>query len=228
MKVAIYDDLSSGKDLKRLVYLFSNYKKIDLVVDIFTCTDELFKQKQNYKIFFISFKTQNGISLAERLYHYGINAPIIITANSSDKAINAFKINAYYFLQTPIQTDLLFEVLENYFNTFVYPLIISDGFETICINCNDIIYLEANNKHCFIHLQNQTVQCNKTMARVLEVLPENRFLKISRAFAVNSNYISRFNSESVTLTNGDTLRPSRHFYKTFKCDYLRIQTPKII
>ena len=228
MKIAIYDNLSNAKELKRLLYLFSNFKKMDLVVDIFTSTDELFKQKQNYNFFFISFSTPNGLSLAEHLYNYGINTPIIITANNSDQAINAFKINAYYFLQTPIQNDLLFEVLENYFNTFVYPLLISDGFETICINCNDIIYLEANNKCCLIHLQNQTVQCNKTMARVLEVLPENRFLKINRAFAVNSNCIARFNSENVTLKNGDILHPSRHFYKTFKCDYLRIQTPKII
>lgn len=229
MKIAVFDDdLCDSTVLKHLLYIFSNFKKISLVVDVFTNENALFKEKQNYILFFISFKTQNGIRLAQKLYNSESKIPMIITAPDCGLAMQAFKINAYNFLQTPLNQDRLFEILEGFFDTYLSgPLLISDGFETICINTDDIFYLEADNKHCLVHLETKTVHCNKTMARVYNVLPEDRFLKISRAFIVNSNHVSRFSSEYVTLINGATLHPSRNFYKTFKCDYFRTQTPKI-
>lgn len=230
MKIAIFDEnYYDSAILKQLIYTFSNNKRLDLVVDVYTDISELIAKRKNYILFFISFKTKNGILLSKKLYDHHNKTPIIITADNCSLAVEAFRINAYNFLLMPLNDMLVYEALNDFFSSFQYnySLLVSNGFENIYINTKDILYIEANNKHCFLHLNNQTVHCNKTMARVYNVLPKEYFLKTSRAFVVNTNYVSRFNKKHIILTNGDTLYPSRHFYKAFKCDFLSTVNPKI-
>ncbi len=229
MRIAVFDEnYCDSAYLKHLIYIFSNNKKFDLVVDVFSDINEFLKTKREYILYFISFETKNGILAAKNLYNKNKNSSIIITANDSRLAVEAFKINAYNFLQLPLKEKILYEILNDFFRSYqCEALLISDGFENIYINVKDILYLEADNKHCVLHLKNQKVYCNKTMARVYNVLPKECFLKTSRAFVVNANHVSRFNSEHIILENGDTLYPSRHFYKSFKCDFLRTSNLRI-
>ncbi len=229
MRIAICcDECSTAFILKRMLYIFSNYKKIGFVVDIFTNATDFLASQQNYILIFISFETENSRKITKSIYKTAFKAPLIIFSTNCCHAADAFKLNAYYFLQIPLSEKALFDMLENFFVSYSSaPLLISDGFETICINVNDILYLEANNKHCIIHLMDKVIYCNKTMARVFAVLPEDRFLKINRAIIINLDYITRFSSEYIILTNGQVLYPSRHFYKSFKLEYYRIKAPKI-
>lgn len=229
MRIAVFDEnYCDSAYLKHLIYIFSNNKKFDLVVDVFSDINEFLKTKREYILYFISFETKNGILAAKNLYNKSKNSSIIITANDSRLAVEAFKINAYNFLQLPLKEKILYEILNDFFRSYqCEALLISDGFENIYINVKDILYLEADNKHCVLHLKNQKVYCNKTMARVYNVLPKECFLKTSRAFVVNANHVSRFNSEHIILENGDTLYPIRHFYKSFKCDFLRTSNLRI-
>lgn len=229
MRIAICgDDFLNIKQIKRILYIFSNYKKLELVVDIISNDTDILSIKQNYTLLFISFKNENNIKFAQYLCKNKSQIPIIVFSENLCHAADAFKINAYNFLHMPLCEDLLFEMLEDFFASFLStPLILSDGFENICINANDIFYLEANNKHCYIHLTNQALHCNKTMARVFNALPQGRFLKISRSFIVNCDCITRFCSEYIILINGEVLYPSRHFYKTFKTDYTTFKMPRI-
>lgn len=229
MKIAIFDEkVNDTTHLKHSIYTFANYKRLELVVDTFSNINDFLSNEQNYILYFVSFKTKNGILLAHKLFQKGSKTPIIITASDCSLAAEAFKINAYNFLQTPFPEIFLYDILENFFSSYCYnALLINDGLENVYINTKDILYLEANNKHCQIHTKNQTFYCNKTMARVYDILPKGNFLKINRAFIVNANYVSRFNSSHVILTNGTIVYPSRHFYKTFKEDFLLTTAPKI-
>jgi len=91
-----------------------------------------------------------------------------------------------------------------------------------------ILYLEANNKYCYIHLENETILCKKTMARVFDALPKIYFQKINRAFIVNLNAINKYNAQNVDLKNGETLHITRTYYKNFKQEYLNFFNPKIL
>lgn len=229
MKIAICgDDFLNIKQIKRVLYIFSNYKKLGLVVDIIDTNTDPTTLTKNYILIFISFENQNSKKLAQHIYKNKSQIPIIVFSKNLCHAAEAFKINAYNFLQMPLCEELLLKILEDFFAAFLLtPLILNDGFENICINTNDIFYLEANNKHCYIHLTNQEFHCNKTMARVFSALPQGKFSKISRSLVVNCDCITRFCSEYIILKNGAVLYPSRHFYKTFKSDYNAFKMPKI-
>ena len=113
-------------------------------------------------------------------------------------------------------------------NTTHYTLWVTNKSSTVCINTSEITYLEANNKYCFIHLNNRTILCKKTMAQVFEVLPKLHFQKINRAFIVNFDTINTYNSENVALKNGESLRITRTYFKNFKQNYREYSLPKII
>lgn len=230
MKIAIFDDdFKKSSILKHLIYVFSNERKIEIVVTVFTNLNDFLNSKEDYILYFVSFNSKNGKKAAQILNDSNTKVPIIITSNDCRQAAYAFKINAYNFLKFPFKEETLFKILNDFFAIkFSYPIIFSNGLEKICINTNDIIYLEADNKHCIIHLNNGSASCNKTMAKVVNVLPEHQFIKISRSYVVNSNYIASFNHDFITLQNGTILYPSRHFYKEFKCDFLRIRSPIIL
>ncbi len=230
MRIAIIDDdYENSLKLKELLYLYSNFQKTDFVVDIFTCCDKTIPNANRYTLIFLSLDSKNGKFISRKFYEMGITKKTIITGNDYKIAADAFMINAFGFIKKPYNKPELFDVLENFFkiSVAIMPIIVSDGAENFCLNIGDILYLEANNKHSIIHLTNQTVFCNKTMARVNAALPQNCFSKINRAFIVNLNHISSFSSKNVVLSNNEVLPPSRHFYKSFKSDYLRIKSPKI-
>ncbi len=229
MRIAIYENnYEDAQKLKNLIYNYCNYKKIDSVVDVYQNGDSLLSSNNNYVLTFLSLENSDGKATIQKL-NYNHTGQMIITASDCRLAADAFRINAYSFLLKPFEKNRLFEILENFFNTVISTslLLINNCYETFCVRVCDILYLEANNKHCIIHLTDKSIYCNKTMAKVFSVLPQFDFLKINRAFIVNSNHIISFNSENVVLSNKESLHPSRHFYTSFKTDYIRIKNPNI-
>lgn len=230
MRIAVFNEnRESGNNLKNLIYRFSNYYKLELVVDVFSDYTLFLKSPQNYILTFISLTTENGIRVVKTLYNRDETKNIIITSDNYRHAADAFKINAYNFLKTPVEEKPLFKILNDYFDSFFSkPLLLIGGIDNTLINADDIMYIEADNKYCWLHLKDDTLQCKKTMAHVLDTLPENHFIKISRFFAVNPDYVTNFNSDVITLKGDIKLHPSRLFYKEFKCDFMRLKCPIII
>ena len=228
MRIAIFDDnFENSTKLKKLLYEYSNYKKTDFVVDIFTCCDKI-TNIHKYGLIFFSLDKCNARYIYKKFYGTATLSKTIITGGDYMLAAEALMINAFGFVKTPYDEKALFNVLAKFFKTSVtvVPIIISNGAENFCLNIADILYLEANNKHSIIHLTNQTIYCNKTMAKVNAALPPDIFSKINRAFIVNLNHISSFSSKNIVLSNNEVLPPSRHFFKSFKSDYIRIKCPK--
>ncbi len=233
MKIAICDsNISELELLKNLLYCYSNSRKLDFFVEKFSSGENLLKSNNEYSIIFSEYNLSgiNGLELAENLRKKNIKSKIIFISKNTDFIIDCFKVSPYRFLKKPIINSELFSVLDDFFNSNIenHSLLINDKFDTYCLNTSDIFYLEANNKHCYIHLENQVISCNKTMARVMTTLPQKYFKKINRAFIVNLNYISKYNNEYVFLTDGRKLHITRNYYTYFKQEYINFARPKIL
>ncbi|MBR6533462.1 MAG: response regulator transcription factor [Clostridia bacterium] len=233
MHIAICDtDTAFTQYLKHKIYFYSNRYKLDLVIDIFISGEDLLESGQKYSLIFLEYSLLgiNGLETAKHLRKSNINSKIIFISQNTDFIFEVFSVSPFRFLKKPISEAALYETLNDYFseNNTHHTLWINDGINTFCINTNEIVYLEANNKYCFIHLKNNTILCKKTMARVFEGLPKLHFQKINRAFIVNFDAINKYNSENVALKNGETLRITRTYFKNFKRTYREYSLPKII
>ncbi len=233
MRIAICDcDNIFAKQLKHKLYLYSNKYKLELVIDIFSSGEKLLNSPNKYALIFIEYDLPgiNGLKTAHNLRKNNKFSKIIFTSHNTDIALEVFCVSPFRFLKKPIKDSTLEKTLSDYLNDTGchYAMCINNGSDTFCINTNEILYLEACNKYCYIHLNRETILCKKTMARVYDALPKFHFQKINRAFVVNLEVINKYNTQNVDLKNGETLHITRTYFKDFKKEYLNFLSPVVL
>lgn len=233
MRIALCDrDTNSLYVTKRIIYKYAEQMKIDILVDCFVCGEELLESKENYSLLFLGYRLsgKNGLEIAKEIRKSRSEVFIIFISDYTDFVYEAFKVNAYRFLVWPIKEAEMIDALNDFFFTHAsnYPLWIKNNQDIDCINSGEIVYLEADNKYCYIHTTKETLHCKRTMARVYSILPQNHFLKINRAFIANLDYISKYSNEYVYFKNGEKAPIGRNYLGEFKSEYKSYLNPKII
>ncbi len=211
------------QNIKKMIYTYAEQNRLDILVDCYCYGEQLFRCEQKYNIIFLGYELAgtNGFQTALRLREVNSFSSIVFISANTEFVFESFKASPYRFLVPPISSKDIYTLLDDFFKKFGtdYPLLIRSQSDVVCLNTGDISFLEADNKHCYIHTKSEALLCNKTMAKVFEVLPKNHFIKINRAFIVNLNYVSRYNNEEVILTNGEKLHISRKYMRDFKSEY---------
>jgi len=230
MRIAICNmDTYFSKNLKRIIYRYADYHRMEMVVDCFNSGENILVSKDKYNLVFLDYELagMNGLEIAEELRKITNKTSIVFISDRTEFVFDAFKVNTFRFLPKTDDEGEIFPLLDDFFAHFGnnYPLWIKSGEDIVCLNTGDIYYLEADNKRCYIHLKEERLICNRTMAKVYNVLPKNTFSKTNRAFVVNLKHISRYNSELIVMENGDVIYPSRNYYKTFKEEYRNFLNP---
>jgi DNA-binding LytR/AlgR family response regulator len=230
MRIAVCDaDEIFLLQLKKEIYRYAEKNRFEIVVESFVCGEEILKSEYNYHLIFLGYHLRdiNGLETAMTFRNKGMNTPIIFISDCMDFIFDAFKVSPYGFLLKAEWKKRICPILMEFFaqKGDNYPLWIKDGNDVVCVSTENIYYLEAYNKYCYIHLFEETICCHKTMAQVFECLPKNHFCKTNRAFVVNLSHISRYSTESIKLKNGKEIHPGRKYYKSFKEDYRRFLKP---
>ncbi len=233
MRLAICDgDLNFTSRIKTRVYSYAEDRELDIVVDCFTSGEQLLTAIQYYNIICLGYNLSgiNGMETAERLRSRQITSEIIFISEHADFIFEAFKVSAFRFLLKSNWEGEIASVLDDCIlaSSSHRTLLVKCGTDEISVNTEDIYYLEADNKHCLIHLKKEVLSCNQTMARVYSFLPKNYFSKTNRAYVVNLDYISRYNPETIIMKNGKSLHPSRNYYKSFREEYRRFLMPYVV
>lgn len=226
MRIAICDlDKEFLYGIKHCIYRYSEIKRLDTVVDCFISGESILANADNYAIIFLGYHLSgiNGLETAIRLRQNNVPAIIIFISDYTDFIFDAFKVDAFRFLlKSDYETELwslLDELCLSPKNG--NPILLKSENDTVCVNPREICFLEANNKHCSVHLDSFTLNCKRTMASVVRELPQNTFCKTNRSFVVNLRHVSRYGSKTVVMKNGDTLCLSRNYSKSFKEEYHR-------
>ena len=231
MRIAICDrDKDVLQKIKYKLYNYAETRRLDAVAECYTSGEAMLNSKTHYNIVFLSYDLmgENGFEIAQRIRKCDNNTVIIFMSADVRLALKSFAVRPYRFLMPPINSKELYCVLDDFFKEYatICPIWIKCGEDTVCLNTGDIVYIEADNKHCIIHLKDEELHCNKTMAKVSNVLPPYCFCKINRAYIVNCNHIKRYNSDNVSLSNGHSLHISRNYNSSFKAQYRDFLNPR--
>ncbi len=230
MRIAICDwDPRFVNEVKRMIYGYAEKFRIEIVVDCFVSGEMLIKAKENYQMIFLGYKLKgiNGFDTARLIRRTDINTAIVFVSEYTDFVYDSFEVTPYRFLTKPLEELKLFEILNIFFKDIGsnYCLWIKSRDNTVFLNTNEIYYIEADNKHSIIHLERESISCNRTMARVFEVLPKNCFSKVNRAYIVNLNHIKNYNPKEINLSNNQRLSIGRSYFKSFKEEYKLLKQP---
>jgi two-component system response regulator LytT len=154
---------------------------------------------------------KDGIELAEILkekYHIPF---IFITANSDSATLErAKKVNPLAFLVKPFSQVDLHTTIEIAFNNYQSNKIenemksnfvmmkIGRSFEKI--NTKEILFLENENHYFNMHFtkgENKMVRASSV--EMMELLPTENFIQISRTYIINSIHINKINNDVIEI-----------------------------
>ncbi len=185
---------------------------------------ELLKQKEIHLLFLdIDMPVINGINFFKTLS----NPPICIFITSHPEyALDAFDVHAFDYMLKPVKQERfeqtikrvkeLFNIREKALNYDMQfegdSLTIKEGNSINKILINDIIYLEALTNYTKIVTKDKKYITLTNLKNLLEQLPEEKFIRVHRSYAVARNKINTLKSGELLL--GDYIIPIGKTYRS--------------
>jgi len=225
MKIAVCDDEEKFRaSIKDAVYEYSNKHRYEFAIDEFVSGEELLNSKKKYDLILLDYQMSgiNGLETARKLREKNIDCTIIFMTSHPHFVYEAFEVSTYRFFAKPLDITKLYKAFDDYFKAYGndYPIILKIDRETVCVQTKDIVYLEADNKKCFIHLAKKKYHCAKTMAAIALLLPKQAFFRVHRSYIVNFRHIDNYDNGNIYLKNKAVAHMSRNHLKAFRSAYL--------
>lgn len=226
LKIAIADDEKFYiQQVANIVNHYSEENKEELELKGYTHAKELLwdieERKQDFDIFFLDVEMgESGLTVAEQIRSYDMDAYIVFITNHSDYSIKAYEYNTYrYILKSQMEKSLpetLDSIITSIHEARCHWYYIANRSKMVKINCDDILYLTVCEKYTVFHLKNGEERERKTLNEVLLDLGEDQFVLINKNRAVNLHYITRIEDMVVKLQDGTQLSISRTRIKNLR------------
>ncbi len=216
MNIAICDD--SREYLEKIERLLKPYEKANsLKITSFTSGEELLasiKNKRAYDIIFLDIEMSqiSGIEVARHIRETESNSIIIFITSHISYVSDTFRLSAFQFLLKPIDENefrLDFErALQEYKSR--HKQYIVRWRDVYCVlEYGEIFYIEAYNRHLFIHTETEGYECVGKLTEDCEKLKPYNFVRCHQGYLVNMNKIKRINKAFIKLKNDEEIPVSR-------------------
>jgi DNA-binding LytR/AlgR family response regulator len=161
-------------------------------------------------------KERDGIDIAQKINEDFFLPFIFLTANSDMATIErAKKVKPYAYLVKPFTKEELFtsiEIAVNNFNAAKQAVaqknvagdknytFIRDNHRFIKILFRDIAYLESRENYVVIHtIDKKNITHRSTFSEFLSQLPAEKFFRIHRSYAIQTELVENIENTGVTL-----------------------------
>lgn len=227
-KIAVCDDekIFVNDIIKKIKATNNEYEIIP-----FYSGEELLNSKLDFNIIFLDIVMTglDGINTAFTLRENNYDGIIIFLTSHTEFMPDAFKVNAFRFLNKPIEEDKFNEAFaaaqKNILNT--NHILINNEKNAIYLKYTDIIYFEAFGDGTYIYDKNGNIYVtDKQLKYWNEQVGNEHFFQIHKSFTVSFLYVKNISKDfKVTLRNcQQTLVVSRRKYLPFRTaffDYIR-------
>lgn len=225
MKIAICDDEKLiCEQIKRLV----KRQLPDCAADCFQTGEALLFSEKEYDLIFldICMEGRNGIETARTLRKRQEEVLLVFITGRKDYVFQAFDVEAFHYLLKPIEERKFQEVLKRAVTvigkkhkTESRKLLVRTRTRNTAIPIRDIVYIENRKRKAEIHTVHDLIEIYATM-KELESQMDESFYRCHRGYLVNMAYIAEYNSETIRLSNGETVFLSRERYPEFVRTYM--------
>lgn len=186
----------------------------------------------------IQMPDKNGFELLKSIST--VNFEVVFTTAYSEYAIKAIKHSAFDYLLKPInyidllstvkrfeaqqneaqkeqRIELLLNNVGNASSTFDKLTIPTETGFTL-INKSNILYAQANDNYCLIHLvDGKVITASKTLKSVEELITASYFFRVHKSYLVNLNYVKHFHKPllEIEMVNATRIPVSHRKQSTF-------------
>ena len=160
----------------------------------------------------------SGLELARRLPQ---GTYVIFTTAFVKYAVDGYDLGVVDFLHKPFSFDRFSKAVDkarlisgllNSMKTMTQTITVKEDYANVQIPLSDIVYVEAMNNYSRIYrLGDVSVSSRTSLKSLMELLPEEGFMKIHRSFIVSLEKVIGFSRAEVRMVGGKTLPIGRQY-----------------
>ncbi len=156
LTIAICDD--DNRQISALKNMLTEWNSRIVIVEYNSAEQFLFGYTDkhcNLLLLDIEMGDMNGMELANNLRAKGDMLPIIFITGYSEFMQDGYDVEAFHYLLKPVDKNKLFAVLDRYADRHKADrrVILPFGDESVCVNFDEIMYLEAFGKKTQVTLK---------------------------------------------------------------------------
>ncbi|MBR1431047.1 MULTISPECIES: LytTR family DNA-binding domain-containing protein [Ruminococcus] len=229
MRIAICDDkMILHEELKKYLDQYSVNRNVIINCDDYTNGFDLLKSNIEYDIIFMDYQMEgiDGLETSRQIRKNKIDTTIIFLTSYPNIVFDTFEVNAYRFLVKPINYEKLSAALDDFLaahDDSNFILIKSDEVNRR-INIDDIVYIEADNKYCYIRTTDDNINYKRTLSEIEKLVPDDRFFRSHRTYLVGFRHIVSHTSTDILFDNKERALISKLKLTPFKkafTDYIK-------
>ncbi len=213
-------------------YLGFRYKDIEVVGNCGTVKGSIemvINLKPDLILLDINLLDGNGFEIIEQTKH--LHYKFAVISDTEYYGPLALKYSALHYFKKPFEHDEIIEVMNRYYEYTKLQKDLDELKQLKSLNSSenkneiiknkrfnkllkdDILFCKSNKVYTEVYLKNnKTIVISKPLIHVLNSLDANTFIRISKTYLVNLNYITEYNISSehtIKLTNENILKVGR-------------------
>ena len=223
MDIAVVDD---EKAIREHICGLVEERQPESRIESYATGEELLASGKRFDIVFLDIQMEgmNGIEAARGLRERRDDTVLVFITGIKDYVFDAFDLYAFQYLLKPIDEDKFAEVLARAVREAAKKKerrVLFIKSRNLTLDQSEILYIESRAKKVEIHTKGaaQAIEIYAAMDELEGQLGEN-FYRCHRAYIVNMDCITEYDSESITLTNSDRVYLTKKKYGEFVKAYM--------
>lgn len=203
----IVDDEVEAVDLLEILLFEENISVADKITDSSKVLKSILKNKPDIVFLDINMPKISGIDIIKSINESNIEVTVIFVTAFDDYLIDAIKNSAFDYLVKPVDIEELKDTLNRYREQYAEREVFSEVFKTLdfsnkikvamnsgylFIDIENILFIRADAAYSYICSSDREkeVFSNISLGKYEELLSSKQFLRVSRQFLINANYLS--------------------------------------
>lgn len=179
--------------------------------------DAVLKEKPDVVLLDIEMNDINGLRIAEKI---GKHTAFIFTTAYLQYALDGFDLDAVDFLHKPFSYDRFQQAMDKARRRVQFlkgsdvrkVIVVKSEYANVTISTADIMYIEAMENYAKIYKCDKgCIVSHHKLKGIMEILPDDEFLRIHRSYIVPIAKIKSFNKQAVELQSGKTLPVGKQY-----------------
>lgn len=168
----------------------------------------------------------NGITVAKTLKANNPKTIVFLVTAYEQYTDDAFRINAFRFIQKPFEKDRLYCNLKealHFYHTATGKIYVEEKNGGRTEYKSNIVFIESVDRASIIHYRDGFAYTSQTIKEWAEILNDGCFFIPHRSYIVNLHYVKSYNKNTIYFENcSETAMLTRRKLKSFKNAYKNI------
>lgn len=226
MNIAICDDEEAIREqIKELVIK----EKPGVCTELYETGDGLLAAGKQFDMVFLDIQMEgtDGIGTARKLRERDEDTILVFITGIREYVFEAFDVAAFHYLLKPVEEDKFREVfrraereLDKRRKQQRETVFIKTRSRSFTLDADSILYVESRGKKVEVHAKGETIEAYASMNEMEGQLGES-FYRCHRGYLVNMAYVAEYDSEGITLNNGECVYLAKEKYGEFVKAYMR-------